>query len=110
MRVSTSILHDFCTLVGCSNDSKMMYRIPCETNVLKLWLIDGEDPVCIGKKYAETDVYGVHEFHIRDINSNTGPSAVIAEKIQQEEDGLHVDITFDDVELVDLKNIPIYVE
>ena len=84
MRVSTSILHDFCTLVGCSNDSKMMYRISRETNVLKLWPIDGEDPIidvaCIGKKYAEADVYGVHEFHIRDINSNTGPSAVTAQE------------------------------
>ena len=28
MRVSKSILHEFCTFVGYLKDSKMMYRIP----------------------------------------------------------------------------------
>lgn len=100
MRVSKSILRDFYTLVGNLNDSKMMYRIPCENNVLKPWQIDDEDATidvaCIDKqKNGEVDVYIVHEFYTRDINNNTGCSSVAnTERTQLKEDGLYMDITF----------------
>ena len=48
---------------------------------------------CIGKIYGEADVYDVHEFHLRDVNSNTGSGVATVEEIQLEDDNLYVDIT-----------------
>ena len=43
------------------------------------------------KKFGEVDVYVVHEFHIRDINNNTGNSSIAnAKGTQLKEDGLYV--------------------
>ena len=113
-RVSKSILQDFCTFVGCREDSKMMYGIPYEKNVLKFRQIDSEDDAidvaCIGKKYGEVDVYGIHEFHIRDVNSNTDLGAATVEEIQLKDDNLYVGLTFDDIDLADFEEIPVKVE
>ncbi|XP_027157772.1 uncharacterized protein LOC113759398 [Coffea eugenioides] len=102
------------SIVGCPEDSKMMYRIPYEKNMLKLRQIDSDDDAidvaCIDKKYEKVDVYDIYEFHIRDVNSNTDLGAVTVEEIQLEDDNLYVDITFDDINLVDFEEIPFHVK
>ena len=117
MRVNRAIVSDFCYYLGYPANVTMMYRIPTEGGALVLRKIDSDDAAtdmaCIGKQNGEAEVYVVSEFHIRLIDGKC-ESAVASNSCNateiEEEDDFFVDITFEDVDVADIEEIPVHVE